>query len=468
MSSDDSIRSWLQFVPDAIENSMPFPSIDPQPSSPASPKRSRDQSFGPFGYFSNSKFVSAFHLGGRKKRRLSEPIELSRPSYEDVNSGLFDSKDVDGMSEKDSVRPSDASIEPSSQSKASSNSPSRDPDFLEFKNPYNSRSFGERMTEHGLIINDMEAFDRSPKFQAKVFSIVESQRVSSPSPMSEKKLKMYLKEYDRASEGSFLMHIMPILLKDGFYTKNLKPEMSKEDRLSIEKEQVVFREFLIDEGLIISRNEELLDTLLPKKYTNQGFEEEMERALRKEGKTRNARPDFIFGNSTKKYPQLPMPTKISNLLAIAPGMYHPFLIIEGIGDQGSKAQAEDRCRRGGSTLVHAALVLNAEIANDDESTAPEVNHDPDQATQQGKIEQPTVTKEPTEDADLRTFMFSAIISPSTMDFYVNWYEGNQKDAEGMPNPLFHMNCVKSVSLKDRRALKEIRQTLHNICEWGSH
>ena len=77
-------------------------------------------------------------------------------------------------------------------------------------------------------------------------------------------------------------------------------------------------------------------------------------------------------------------------------------------------------------------------------------------------------QDPSEDADIHTFVFSATISPKVLEFYVNWHEANQRDGLGVPNPVFHMNLVKSISLRDRHALKHIRGALHNICEWGAN
>lgn len=448
MSSDQSsdsdktkyILSWLKSVPTVNEALPFFSSAALQPPSLAPLKRSHSQSSGRVNCSSNSKMTTPIRPD-RKKR--------GRPTREESNlsPGAFSAITTKGVGLFNAKRPSDP------------------------------RTISERMEEHGLIIDDDEAFDRYPKFQEKVFRIIDNVRLPGPSPTSVKNLKTGLKRYGRASEGTFLMHIMPILLKDGFYTKDLKFGMSKDDQLSTENVQAIFRSFLNDLGIVINRDEELRGTLLPNRYMGQGFEAEMEKALKKGDNMKNAKPDFIFGIDYKKFrktAQPPLPLAINNLLTIAPGMYHPFLIIEGKGDQGSTAQAEDQCRRGGSTLVHAARILNAEIGiselrqggGDCKLTTQKANHDPIQESQGGITGQQMVKMEPTEDADSDTFVFSVTISPYSMEFYVNWYEGNQKDEQGIPNPLFHMNSVKSINLRDRKALKEVRQTLHNICEWG--
>lgn len=358
-------------------------------------------------------------------------------------------------------------------------SPSTASSVLNTKHSSDPRSLGNRMTAHGLLLDNSQAFDRYPNFQAKIYSIIDKGRLPNPNPASEKKLKRYLQKYDRANEATLLMHIMPILLKDGFYTKELKPGMSEEDRISIEKEQAVFRKLLIDEDIVINRDEELRGTLLPNKYMNQGFEEEMEKELRKGDKMKNARPDFIFGVSSEKFPQTanaPIPLIITNLLTITSGMYHPFLIIEGKEDQGSTAQAQDHCRRGGSTLVHAARILSAEVryskleqgTKNSGRTVQTVPCGPSLTHQEGPTEQDLAVIEQKENADTDTFVFSVTISPTLVEFYVNWYEEHQKDANGISSPLFHMNRIKSTALNDRKALQEIRHAFHNICDWGAN
>jgi len=334
----ESIFSWLHQIPESPADLTSTPSPDTNLKG-SKPRKRRYRSIG-----SEHGHTLLSYFDGRKRGSLSLPLGIL--------GGTNDRHRLRTVAEP----PNSRGKGPSSNGKPSTSNKSKSSSTLNPRQSTDTRSLGDRMTAHGLVLNDDEAFTRYPRFQAQIYDIIDRTRSPDPAPSSERKLKTYLEEYGRASEATFLMHIMPILLKDGFFSKVLKPGMSEEEQEGVENMQAVFREFLIDEGIVINRDEELRGTLLPHRYMGQGFEEEMEKALKKSDRMRNAKPDYIFGITHKKIDISgpPVPSVIQNLLTIAPGIYHPFLIIEGKGDQGSQAQAEDQCRRGGATLVHAA------------------------------------------------------------------------------------------------------------------
>lgn len=434
------ILSWLESVQVAIHDSLPLSSSHSLPPTSTFVKRPRQYSL------SQADHSSPLHLSPRKRRCLSESIATKRPLDENLTSPITPQAELNFLG---------------SEGRETSDTKSGASSFTT-----STKLSSKGLTARGLIRNDHKAFDRYPKFQEKIYNIVHKHRAKNPNPTSEKKLQLRLQEYYYSNQNTLLWHLMPILLKDGYYTTKLRPELSERDRANIEHDQAVFKDFLIDEGIVVTRNEQLY-TSLPNKSMDQGLE------------MKNVELDFIFGITPNRFPIVSVPEVIDSLLVIAPGMFHPFLIIQGDfqgeGDQESMLQAKDRCRLGGSTLVHATRTLNKIVfsnesvsnSNGESIAQNSVNTDTTAAKRESNILQSGLA-ELTENADSDTFVFSVTISTQIVKFYVNWYENNQNDLQGDPQPLFHMNLVKSVAFKDHKALQEIRHTLHNICEWGAN
>lgn len=242
----------------------------------------------------------------------------------------------------------------------------------------------------------------------------------------------------------------------------------------------------MDEDIAIGIDREVRGVLLPHKYRNQGFEKEMTKAPRKDDGMKNAKPDYIYGISARKLPiqsGLSLDNKLYKLFTIAKGIYHPSLLVEGKSDGDSVAQATDQARRGGATLVHAARIIVDFL--DFNWEEPDLQHqDPcfsnlPTSTSQQPCQQidPTPTLDHTQKQqssrvnillgpDVHTFVYSAVVSPQVVTFYVHWHEQVRLSGGTVDSP-FHINTVASQSVHDeRRALDAIRRVLHNICKWG--
>ena len=121
----------------------------------------------------------------------------------------------------------------------------------------------------------------------------------------------------------------------------------------------------------------------------------------------------------------------TQLLGVAPGVQHPFFIVEGKSEQGSVADAQNQARRGGASLVHTTRSLLTHIGEPD-----------------------------VEGLDMRIFILSATMSPDIMEIWVHW-------AEVIPTGVrFHMNQVASRALAEEEQVVQLRKILHNILDWG--
>ena len=301
----------------------------------------------------------------------------------------------------------------------------------------NAYSAGELMVEHGLVFNDTNAYDSYPNFVDTINGIVAPERMSETRQQSARKFQIYMKTFERLNEATFLHVIWAQLIKDGYHVAKKRADFTGEEKEILRDEKMLFRDFVVDEGIMFTHDVEFHRTLVPSIYSDAKFELALAKALQKCDGMVNPKPDYVYGIHPSRIPHFrdaPRPPHVTALLQIAPGLVHPFLIVEGKADAGSAAEAENQARRGGATLVNAARQLRATVADLPDIAGP----------------------------DQESFVFSVTISPKLFEIWVHWYEGPEA------TQTFHMNKVKQFLLAgDRKQLGMIRDSLHNIMEWGA-
>lgn len=158
--------------------------------------------------------------------------------------------------------------------------------------------------------------------------------------------------------------MIPILQGDGYHVA-VKPVFAPGEEEKHREEDKEWKDFLADEKVIVTLSKDFTRTLLPSKFSaNPSLIDEIAKELAKDKDMTNPRPDLIFGLLRKKHPlaiETQIPPHLHELLEIAPGMHHAFLIIEGKSHSGSSAKAENQARRGGATLVKALRSLRAKV-----------------------------------------------------------------------------------------------------------
>lgn len=273
----------------------------------------------------------------------------------------------------------------------------------------------------------------------------------------------------KLNEDSILVNLIPLMIKDR-YLQKLDPESEEYQTLMAEKvaketgpnkeggedddeDVLVSREWFYD-GITFTFNNEFRRTLLPNGYDNDpDFEPMLSKALSKGDGMKNPKPDYCYGIRMDKLdssqpPDLILSNDIAYLTQVAPGMDHAFLIIEGKSNKGSVDEAENQAQRGGATLVNAGRELLGLTCNKADLAA--------------------------EGADIRTFVFSATMTPQCMNIYVHWAEvihtpraqaQTQSQAQ-TPHIIFHMTFLRGFHLRDKQNLPQLRAILHNILEWG--
>ena len=332
------------------------------------------------------------------------------------------------------------------------------------------------------------ALYKFPDFAKMVRKIIDRKRESTINPDSAKKFHQVNKYYEKANEDTFLHSILPLIINSGRTVKStvsadgLEWEQAAQYRIQNPRDQddqegqkegaerhvgqddtgndtgntygqvaeqegeesglqpslaQGQEEYTVasfwDDGLAVKVNCEFRRGFLPAKEKD----EELSRAMAKVDGMTNPKPDFTYG---LRIDQCPIPddvrvsAQIDFLLGVVPNLHHPFFIIEGKSDSGSKAEAENQACRGGAALINAARQLRETIgARTTEAIGP----------------------------DQQTYIYSATLSPGLMDIWIHW-------AEVRPTipPIFHMNRLDSVSLHSQGAPGKLRLITHNILDWG--
>ena len=197
-------------------------------------------------------------------------------------------------------------------------------------------------------------------------------------------------------------------------------------------------EDFFNSGILAQKGPDFRRTLLPQKPGPPEQDRLLAKAMEKYDGMSNPRPDYIYGTLLRKYP-IPDDVEISMilefLLEVVPLVNFPWFLIEGKSYKGSRAEAENQVCRGGAVLINVHRLL--------------LDHIGEAESIKGSA------------ADDRTFVFSAALCPSVMEFRVHWAEVHEKK-----NTIFHMHKLASENVGDPMAAAKLRRIIHNILDWG--
>lgn len=307
------------------------------------------------------------------------------------------------------------------------------------------------MEEH-WIYQDHGAYQKYPQFKKTVQDIVHAKRDSI---MSAEELDEFFEQrryLKRLNEDTYLHNLLPLIVSRKYTKKEAKPtdgdrvieeadlqrfetaaEDSEPSETKARKDYIFTSRRWIQDGILVKMNATLLPAAIPNRFEGEGYLPQIAAALAKEQGLTEARPDYLYAIKPDAYRDetVTLSPHLQALLGVAPGVQHPFFIVEGKSEQGSVADAQNQARRGGASLVHTTRSLLAHLGEPD-----------------------------VEGLDMRTFIFSATMSPDIMEIWVHW-------AEVIPTGVrFHMNQVASRALAEEEQVVQLRKILHNILDWG--
>lgn len=185
-----------------------------------------------------------------------------------------------------------------------------------------------------------------------------------------------------------------------------------------------------DDGLHWMQDHKFIKTALP------GYSKATEKPIG----LSDPQPDWTLG--LKQGPPDPknrrLPSKVSSLLGVCPGMRHPFLVIEARSAEEGIGPAENQAIRDGSTIVNARRQLN-HMAQERVANIPHISSGPDE----------------------HSFAFSCCWNPDLAKIFVNWCQVMPDGTE-----VFHMNRVADYLMSREEELVKLTRDLHNIIDWG--
>ena len=464
--SSRSISTWIQSIQTPPSTSSSLPSLSPPSSKSAlleqqTPTRARKRAR------SLDSLPSEF-LGDGPRFRKSRKIQ--REAEVDMVDQHYPTPSQDGSTPGLS--------RPASKSASTPNTLPYTPNAKKPKLSLDESDIGIQMDWYGLKFNH-GAYRKAADFKLHIEEVVLGDRGSAMRPESVKRFQEVLdvsglfapvkssflprrrhadskitKIYQWANEHTFLYHIIPILQGQGYHVSKEAEETPPEQENAYQNEERVWRDFLSDEKVVNILDKDFARTLLPGGFLKQPLlVDEITKHLAKDKGMTNPRPDMVFGLKREKDSfATSIPQHILDLLWIAPGIHHPFLILEGKSHLGSSATAENQARRGGATLVKASRALWA-ILEGDIPTLPDLSNQEAECLAEKDNDETHPVK-----PDLKSFVFSITISPTNFSIWVHWYD--------MGNHHYHMNLVESWSLHNSKGPAQIRWAWHNIIEFG--
>lgn len=150
------------------------------------------------------------------------------------------------------------------------------------------------------------------------------------------------------------------------------------------------------------------------------------------------KPDLVFGFEMERFPTESTPRLSDNVLQVirvAPGIEHPFFVIEAKGGSAPIEEAENQAIRSGAALVNARRLLEQMIPG---------------------VPQPVIGG-----PDPASWVFSCAWVPRMAEIFVHWLEFNSKG-----EPIYHMNLIQSYMMSRAEELQAFRRAIHNILDWG--
>lgn len=308
----------------------------------------------------------------------------------------------------------------------------------------------EKLKECGMLYEDEDAFGRHPELQHFISTHVAPLRDSAVKSRSPGHFRDIYHTYANSNEGTYLHHILPLMIKDVFGATSTESAMSSTSSLDKQGEgdgtDDEEAESQIQEwhklGLFVTLDTGFQRGLMPIEGRGLELLPKAEAKSEKWG-LENSKPDRTFGFQRKCLP-LPkgirFPEEIKVLLEVSPYMYQPFFIIEGKSGNGNPIKVRNQARRGGATLVHAARQLRQKARLGGEGHTPAVDD---------------------FRADLSTIVFSATLTFEAFYVWIHWAE-----VSSCGRVEYHMNVIDGVLVTARDVLEKSRRWSHNILWWG--
>lgn len=321
-----------------------------------------------------------------------------------------------------------------------------------FKIPKDANAVKLAMEDHGILQNKA-ALESYTEFREKMKAILFQDRLSAMKKKEVREFENTLAQVERLNEDTILQTLVPLIVRRTYlaekdlegeelasYNAKIANAATDAERMTLRKAFLLSNALWSDDGLLVTMNSEFLRTFLPNQFEELGFEAALATVLAKQNGMKNPRPDYCYGLTPDTFPVprgVMLSQELRELLRIANGVYHAFLLIEGKADRGELAHAYNQAARGGATLVKASRSLLEKLGD------------------------PDVTG-----VDERTVVFSVAMNSTILEIWLHWADviTDGKTMKTIVN--YHSNRLVARALSDPDQLPQSRSMLHNILNWG--
>ena len=288
------------------------------------------------------------------------------------------------------------------------------------KQSKNIGNIRQSLADNGMWYDATDSLDGCPEFKEKVFKIFEKERPSRMREESFKRISKYMTENGTKNEATYV---------EGLVDPVIKSERTVATRKRDAASEVLYiSQGFEDDDMVRARDVQFGSGFLPGKLPK--------KTESKLGLT-DPKPDYTFGIKRNMYP-LPgsAPTdKVKAHIGIAPGMYHPFFVIENKGCEMPIDVARNQAIRDGAAIVNARVHLNA-MARDEDWERP-------------------------KGANMDAIAFSCTWDVNIAELWIHWQESLEGGAV-----LYHMNRLGQYVTGRQAELVQFRHDVHNILDWG--
>ena len=297
------------------------------------------------------------------------------------------------------------------------------------KQTENNDNVRASLANQGMYFEDEESYHYHSELQKEIESLIFRERGSAAQIESLRRIRSWRAENATKDEGTYFAGLVPQIIKGSRST-------SSTNKRTFQGEIIVQAKSFDSDGLDVRQNANFVRNILPRRI----------QATEKRLGLTNPKPDYVYGLRRSRHPdpQEPlMSSEVEALIGVAPGLLHPFFVIENKGCEDSIETAENQAIRSGAALVAARRELNKKARHDGE-------------------------EEEEVGPDMHSYAFSCTWVPQMANIHVHWYElranhkANGKGATGV----YHMNLVRGYLMSDGQHVSDFRRDIHGILDWG--
>lgn len=278
----------------------------------------------------------------------------------------------------------------------------------------NVRNVRESLGEEGFYFEDEESYNKYPEIQELMEEVFFTERASAMRSKSLLKIKKWRKENATAPEDKYFAKLLPQVVGESRTTFSTEASSQRKSFSSDELEEA--SKVMLNRGVLYKEG----------------------RSIEKKLGLTNPVPDVVWGLKVHQNPSRNAP-RLGNaptaLIKLAPGVRHPFCVMEDKGSDEPIEAAENQAIRSGGALVEARRQLKKLAREKDETEAVGV--------------------------DLDCIAFSCSWVPQQANIHVHWHELT-KDGYS----IWHMNFLQGYKFSNSSDMSQFRHDIHNILDWG--